>query len=309
MNSVIPSVSRSNFKINFKYKKKLVVFIMILSGGMGDNGSPPRMCSGDEQEQIINNIARCQIREEVVDLRKYFSNRSDIHQIIPSHAVLRRCSGGCEQPNLTCQPTRTRDVTVDVVLALDVWPVGEHVTVCSQVYLQEDEECACDCRVKEEDCLPDKQIYQPSACSCMCTDYDAQAQCIYAGMFWDASTCSCSCPRETFQPCSTGYVFDLTHTCSCIQISLIASEGLIAAIIIIVAALLLTLVTGFIMYRTRTGLFRAVSNPQSTLRTRLMTQKSRSEFDLIANSKLTLRDFDARKSEVSLAHAHETPKK
>ena len=25
-------------------------------------------------------------------------------------------------------------------------------------------ECACDCRVKEEDCLPDKQIYQPSAC-------------------------------------------------------------------------------------------------------------------------------------------------
>ena len=27
------------------------------SGGMGDNGSPPRMCSGDEQEQIINNIA------------------------------------------------------------------------------------------------------------------------------------------------------------------------------------------------------------------------------------------------------------
>ena len=32
MNSVIPSVSRSNFKINFKYKKKLVVFIMILSG-------------------------------------------------------------------------------------------------------------------------------------------------------------------------------------------------------------------------------------------------------------------------------------
>ena len=38
-------------------------------------------------------------------------------------------------------------MTIDVVLALDVWPVGEHVTVCSQVHLQEDEVnvvCTCE---------------------------------------------------------------------------------------------------------------------------------------------------------------------
>ena len=45
-------------------------------------------------------------------------------------------------------------------------------------------------------------------------------------------------------PLDPGYVFDLTHTCTCIQISLVASEGLIAAIIVIVGALLATGVTG-----------------------------------------------------------------
>jgi len=299
-------------RINFKYKKKaflmasmsssmsstLLVLLLFTTGVAGETfGSTPWSCGARKQQQIFDSIPECKVRETVIDLRPTFANRSDIIQVMPSHAVVQRCSGGCSTALHTCQAQSYRLRTVEVMLVLEVFPQGEHEILCSEAILQEDEECTCDCRVREEHCLPGLQNYHPESCSCMCTNMEEWSSCLNRNMVWDPYSCSCSCPAHTWQPCSTGYVFDLTHSCRCVQISLIASEGMIAAIIIIVAVLVLTLCTGYIMYRTQTGLFRNrkdVPSPKlSPNRVRLMTQKSRSEFDMVsANSKLTLKDFD-----------------
>jgi hypothetical protein len=41
-----------------------------------------------------------------------------------------------------------------------------------------------------------------------------------------------------------GYIFDFTRSCSCVQISLIASKGMVAALILVVATIVATVVGG-----------------------------------------------------------------
>jgi hypothetical protein len=41
-----------------------------------------------------------------------------------------------------------------------------------------------------------------------------------------------------------GYVFDFTRSCSCVQISLIASKGMVAALVLVIATIVATIVGG-----------------------------------------------------------------
>lgn len=65
---------------------------------------------------------------------------------------------------------------------------------------------------------------------CVCNNTRQRADCIAADKVWDPDTCQCHCPLHTIQPCSTGYMFDFSYSCSCLLIAVEASEGLIAGI-------------------------------------------------------------------------------
>ena len=45
-----------------------------------------------------------------------------------------------------------------------------------------------------------------------------KAKCLLNGKTWNDEKCSCSCPKNTWTPCTTGYVFDSHDTCSCLRI-------------------------------------------------------------------------------------------
>jgi hypothetical protein len=127
-----------------------------------------RSCSSRDQREVLDSIPECRVRETLVDLRPYFANRSDVVEVIPSHAVLKRCGGGCALPPHSCQAARggrqTTRRTVEVMLVLGIWPHGEHEVVCSRLQLEEDRECECECGVREHHCRAGHQYYDPSSC-------------------------------------------------------------------------------------------------------------------------------------------------
>ena len=106
------------------------------------------------------------MRDTLVDLRPYYANRSDVVEVIPSHAVLKRCGGGCALPPHTCQAAsgRRHVRSVEVMLVLGIWPHGEHEVVCSRLELEEERECECECGVREHHCRRGDQYYDPSSC-------------------------------------------------------------------------------------------------------------------------------------------------
>ncbi len=86
-----------------------------------------RTCTSRDQRDVLDSIPECRVRETLVDLRPFFANRSDVVEVIPSHAVLKRCGGGCALPPHSCQAAaRARVRTVEVMLVLGIWPHGEH---------------------------------------------------------------------------------------------------------------------------------------------------------------------------------------
>ena len=56
--------------------------------------------------------------------------------------------------------------------------------------------------------------------------------------------------------CSTGFIFDFGPMCHCTPANMTASLGLIAALVVLICCLMLTLVGGFVMYKRKTGIFQ-----------------------------------------------------
>ena len=136
------------------------------SGGGGGGRSGGRSCSSRDQRDILASSPECRVRDTLVDLRPYYANRSDVVEVIPSHAVLKRCGGGCALPPHTCQAAsgRRHVRSVEVMLVLGIWPHGEHEVVCSRLELEEERECECECGVREHHCRRGDQYYDPSSC-------------------------------------------------------------------------------------------------------------------------------------------------
>ena len=144
-------------------------------------------------------------------------------------------------------------------------------------------------------------------------------ECIASKKVWDPDTCQCHCPLHTIQPCSTGYMFDFTYSCSCVLIIVEANPGFIAGIILLCflsVAIIVTLSVSpvspdhsnyifsfrVIMHKQRTGLFKeSYYNSQiggvtsDSKRTVLMSQESKYEYEnAIRDTEVTLYQFDQR---------------
>lgn len=148
------------------------------------------------------------------------------------------------------------------MVVLSQFPEYTTSTECGFVEVEEHVDCACDCPVQAHHCRAD-QYYSPSGCQCLCSDQQARHACIMRGMQWDPTNCMCVCPMASWKVCSTGYIFDFTSTCQCVPMNATASTGLLAATIVLMTCLVVSVVGGYFMYKRRIGVFRPASRRAS----------------------------------------------
>ncbi|XP_063874984.1 vascular endothelial growth factor C-like [Scylla paramamosain] len=144
----------------------------------------------------------------------------------PTCVRLEQCGGCCYGPLLTCRPTRTTPILLKVLKTKlnDSSRSGgrrsrtrrrrETVPSYHEVEVQKHEECACGCKVQEDDCKPNLHTYFEGECACVCNNKDDKAKCEQQGetKYWDNETCNCYCRRPV--PCSTGQFFSPV-SCKC----------------------------------------------------------------------------------------------
>ena len=122
--------------------------------------------------------------------------------LYPDCTRLHRCSGCCSHPLLSCQPTQSQNVVLDLILVDTVNNTDRIVTA----NLTEHKSCSCQCAVREEDCRP-AQEYVPEECRCRCraarTDCSQQSR----NSLWDDTSCSCRCTKQTDCPTGTSFSF------------------------------------------------------------------------------------------------------
>jgi len=293
-----------------RVKPKMLLMAMIMPFALGSTNSGLDKCHSEIQGQIFSSLTECRPRPTLVDLRPYVANYSHVIQVIPDHLTLDTCGGSCYTPSHKCRPLVSTTRPVQVMMVLDKWPHGEHQTVCTTLQLEVHHQCQCGCHLKPDQCHPQLQYYHRPSCRCICSDFAARASCINDGKVWDPDTCSCQCPSHSWQLCSTGYMFDYVSTCSCVQISTVASKNLLATLCIILASISVVTVGGFFMFQYKRGPFKesiqtssSIHSKNSMKRTLFMSQISKSEFDMMSlksklgtDDLLTIYEFDEKRN-------------
>ena len=142
-------------------------------------------------------------------------NNTDIHQLRPSHVVVRRCSGGCHGSS-ACRALNTRVRQVSVMMGKCPVAGGKCDKECASLEVEDEVECECGCaRHLEEECEVKREshVWSKESCGCECRDQEARRQCLESpGRIWSSSSCSCLCNSIT--SCPTGLTQD-PITCTC----------------------------------------------------------------------------------------------
>jgi hypothetical protein len=240
-------------------------------------------CTPQQQRNILEAVTGCQARDTLVDLREHMPNASNVIQVIPDFATVKRCGGSCDLHSHRCVPTSTTMKRLEVMVVVSQFPMTRTETECGFVEVEEDVGCVCDCPVKPQDCTAD-QVYEAGSCKCLCRDQEARNQCVRDGMQWDPVNCLCICPISEWKVCSTGYIFDFTSSCQCVPTSTTASTGLVAAVIVLITCFLITIVGGYVMFKRKMGIFRNFnSNRRNTVVSIPVMEGSaqRTEYDLV----------------------------
>lgn len=243
-------------------------------------------CSAHRQMDILTSVPHCTPRVEVQSLLPLLQSSnltqrlgvlpSEVVQVKPSTLERRLCLGSCTARPYSCTPTREETEEVEVMLVLSRWPQGEHQVICTSLQVVQQVECGCRCQPLR---CSSGSSFSSSSCSCICEDSSARTACTASGRQWSPSSCSCSCPPNSWRVCSTGYIFDLGGSCQCVQVAAAAHKGSVAALVLLSVSVVITVVAGFLMLRAGRGPFSALPDVGGA-RIRLMTQKSKSEWDL-----------------------------
>ncbi|XP_030226680.1 vascular endothelial growth factor A-A isoform X1 [Gadus morhua] len=147
----------------------------------------------------VFNKSRCQTREVLVDIYKEYPDRIE-HTYIPACVILKRCSGCCNDEAMECVPTRTRNVTMEVLQVRE--KVSQHL---SQLSFVEHEECDCrqkpEVKIKKENrcerCSERRNRFftqDPLTCKCSCKF--TQLDCKSRRLELNERTCRCDKPRR-----------------------------------------------------------------------------------------------------------------
>lgn len=173
---------------------------------------------------------------------------SEVVQLIPRTMERKVCSGGggCRSP-LSCGPNRTSVEEVEVMAVLAKWPTGEHKVSCTTLQVIDETECHCQCERKN--CVGKNQNFDQKSCRCGCSNMEERSFCLSQGRRWDKDSCTCLCNPASLISCSTGYIFDITSQCSCVQVSAVANPGIVAGLLISSLSLLLAALAGVSLHR------------------------------------------------------------
>ncbi|CAL8248116.1 unnamed protein product [Lota lota] len=157
----------------------------------------------------VFNKSRCQTREVLVDIYQEYPDRIE-HTYIPACVILKRCSGYCNDEAMECVPTRTRNVTMEVLQARE--KVSQHL---SQLSFIEHEECDCRGkgqkrkRKKQRDTAGIAEAYASSTGHCeRCSERRKRF------FVQDPLTCKCSC-KFTQLDCKSRQLELNERTCRC----------------------------------------------------------------------------------------------
>jgi len=214
---------------------------------------------------------------------------SEVVQLLPRTVTRRVCSGGPCQSPFSCDPVGIVVEEVEVMVVLAKWPTGEHQVSCTTLQVIEETQCKCQCEKKN--CNGKNQKFDQEACRCECTNLEEKSSCISRGRRWDQDSCTCLCNPTSWTSCSTGYIFDNTFRCSCVQVSAVANPGTVAGLLVLSSTLVIAALAGIGLHKR--GLMpQCVETPakkESLIdhRVRLMSQKSKSEFDLLRATALS----------------------
>ena len=142
-------------------------------------------------------------------------NNTDVHQLTPSHVVVKRCSGGCHNSG-TCVARVTRVRNVSVMMGKCPVGGGKCDKECASLQVEDEVECECGCsKHVQATCQekPSTHMFNKDTCECQCKDQDARKKCFETpGKVWDSSSCSCICGQDT--TCHTDQEF-YNDTCTC----------------------------------------------------------------------------------------------
>jgi len=187
---------------------------------------------------------QCHLVTEVVKLQ--LPTEGNIIQVTPSHVSVKRCRGSCPANTpVSCKHKEFTLRAVPVMMVVGGFRTGYLETVCQNLEVREDVSCECGCEVRREDCSTDLHLYDNNTCSCPCR---ARSDCT-ARQEWDLQHCRCFCREDTWQPCSTGYLFDSQESCQCIAVHYISGHTMAGLTVLCVALVISTNFSVFLYYR------------------------------------------------------------
>ncbi|XP_063988913.1 vascular endothelial growth factor A-A-like isoform X2 [Diachasmimorpha longicaudata] len=167
---------------------------------------------GEERSNLSPVVmANCKAELQPVRVPKDANDHSVVYH--PYCIKIKRCSGCCSHPLLTCRAVKneTRNFEIFVAKITEDGSLGHQYKEI--VTLEEHTKCQCQCKTLAEHCT-EKQDYIAGECSCRCRNSDEKIKCLNNNKtkLWDPDSCVCLC-RNT-QECNTGFFFD-QNTCRC----------------------------------------------------------------------------------------------
>ncbi|QQP37010.1 Vascular endothelial growth factor A-A [Caligus rogercresseyi] len=222
-------------------------------------------CSSGSRQRIHSSEITCGLRPVLVDLSLSSLEDNRVSRIIPGSVFVDRCIGACDSRE--CVPSRTENMTLEVMAVLTRYAQGEWNTVCTGLRLEKHVECICSCPQKAEACALGAS-YDSNACQCMCRDRNARSACLRSGKIWIERTCGCVCPQSSWVPCGTGFTFDYREQCSCVRAYNLASGNSVTLVVLALAIGSLSL-AGSVLYVIRFLQRRASEQRRLRLRMRL----------------------------------------
>jgi len=210
------------------------------------------MCSNDAMGQIFAEMPTCLPRDTIVKLP--LPEDASVDEVIPSHVVVKRCSGVCHEGNVyhQCVPkSGARTNQVFEVLLRKTNADGMSEMACSTVHIESHDSCKCGCDVEAAQCS-NLQNYDHHFCKCRCKESREREQCRLDGArkFWDESNCRCLC-KERLKECSKGFYYDSVTTCECVREPAVNVAGTEVIVTLLVIILVLAVVAGFLGYQWR----------------------------------------------------------
>ncbi|XP_033210674.1 vascular endothelial growth factor A-A isoform X2 [Belonocnema kinseyi] len=110
---------------------------------------------------------------------------------LPKCTRVKRCGGCCLHQLLSCQPTETRSISMEIYTS-SVEDTSFKFAEKKVVQIEEHVKCRCLCTIKASHCT-EKQDYLEDECRCQCRNLDEKEKCQASDVrkAWNPELCAC----------------------------------------------------------------------------------------------------------------------